>query len=355
MTETPRKTIQNYTVERELAQGGMGVVYLAQQPALERRVVLKALRRELVGEEGSEERFRREARAAGTIHHPNVVAVYDCFDWRGRPFISQEYVAGTDLGSALASARQLPARTAALVALELARGLEEIHARGIVHRDVKPTNVLLGHRGEVKIADFGVALDGHSENLTRAGHALGTPTYMSPEQLRGERVDARSDLFAYGVTLYELLAGVPPFRAGEEDEQSLLQRMERGQFTPLRRAAPGTPRWLARLVERCLRSRSSRRVASAAALRRALEHRLQAPDPADLRRELANCFWESDFFAQNPDDATRAQAAAPDLSARRRQGPWMTVAAVLAATLVIAAATHWVRFSAQFLDIASLR
>jgi len=355
MTDTPRKTIQNYAVEGELAKGGMGVVYLAEQPALERRVVLKALRRELVGEACSQERFRREARAAATIHHPNVVAVYDCFDWRGRPFISQEYVAGIDLGSALASTRRLPARIAALLALELARGLEEIHARGIVHRDLKPANVLLGQRGEVKIADFGVALDGHSENLTRAGHALGTPNYMSPEQLRGERVDARSDLFAYGVTLYEILAGVPPFRTSEEDEGSLLQQMERGRFTPLRRAAPGTPRWLARLAERCLRSRSSRRVASAAALRRTLEHRLQAPDPADLRRELAGAFWESDFFAETPDPATRAQIAAPERSARGNPSAWRTVAAVLVGTLVIAAATHWLEFSTRLLDIASLR
>ncbi|HJO22039.1 MAG: serine/threonine-protein kinase [Myxococcota bacterium] len=176
-------------------------------------------------------------RPTGAIHHPNVVAVYDCFEWRGQPFISQEYVEGVDLASALESTRRLPARAGALVALELARGLEEIHAHGIVHRDLKPGNVLLGRGGEVKIADFGVALDANAASLTRSGQALGTPAYMSPEQLRGERVDTRSDLFAYGVTLYELLAGIPPFRPSD-DEESPLGLMEKGRFAPLRRVAP---------------------------------------------------------------------------------------------------------------------
>jgi len=355
VTHAPHKAIQNYAVERELAQGGMGIVYRAHQPALDRHVVLKALRRELVGDPPSEERFRREARAAGSIHHPNVVAVYDCFEWRGQPFISQEYVEGVDLRSALASTRRFSARTGALVALELARGLEEIHAHGIVHRDLKPSNVLLGRGGEVKIADFGVALDGNAASLTRSGQALGTPTYMSPEQLRGERVDARSDLFAYGVLLYELLAGAPPFPMGSEDEESLLRRMERGRFVPVRRAAPRTPRWLARLVERCLRPKTSRRVASAAALRRALERRLRAPDPADLRSELAVRFWETGLFGEGPDGATRPQLETPLPPLWRPAHPWAAAATLLAATLVVASATSWVRISGFLLEVASLR
>jgi len=354
VARAPAKSIQNYEVERELAQGGMGIVHLARQPALNRRVVLKALRRELVGEKRSEERFRREARAAGAIQHPNVVAVYDCFEWRGQPFISQEYVEGVDLRSALDLTRRLTARTAALVALELARGLEEIHAHGIVHRDLKPANVLLGHRGEVKIADFGVALDGNSTSLTRSGQALGTPAYMSPEQLRGERVDARSDLFAYGVTVYELLAGVPPFQTADDDE-GLLRCMEKGRFAPLRRVAPGTPRWLARLVERCLRPKTSRRMASAAALRHALEQRLRAPDPAGLRSELAARLWEGGLFADAPDDATRPKPATPGTPVRRPVVPWVAAAALLAATLAVAGTSSWIQISALLLEVASVR
>jgi serine/threonine protein kinase len=247
-----RKSIGTFEVERELGQGGMGVVYLARQPALDRRVVIKMLRRDLNQDDDCEERFRREAQAAAAVHHQNVVAVYDCFSWRGERFISQEYVDGRDLATILQTVRRLQPRIAALVALELARGLEEVHARGIVHRDLKPSNVLLGRGGEAKIADFGIALDAKAPGLTQVGHAVGTPTYMSPEQFMGERVDERSDIFTFGILLYEMLAGETPFR-DEEEGPSLLRRMESGRYPSLRRSAPGTPRALRGMVRRCLR------------------------------------------------------------------------------------------------------
>ena len=180
--------------------------------SLERPAVLKRLRPELAASEDLVERFAREARAAAAIHHQNVVAVYDWISWRGEHYIAQEYVDGVDLRAALALAQRFPWRIAALVALELARGLEAIHARGMVHRDLKPANVLLGRNGDVKIADFGIALDATSDGLTRPGTTIGSPPYIAPEQLLGERVDARGDLFGLGVVLYELLAGAPPYR-----------------------------------------------------------------------------------------------------------------------------------------------
>ena len=161
--------IASYEVEEELAQGGMGVVYLARQPSLERRVVLKTLRRDLAEDEAHEQRFTREAQAAARVHHPNVVVVYDCFSWRGERFIAQEHVDGKDVASVLAQLGRFDARIVGLVALEAARGLEEIHAHGIVHRDLKPANLLLGRAGETKIADFGIALDGKGAALTQTG------------------------------------------------------------------------------------------------------------------------------------------------------------------------------------------
>jgi serine/threonine-protein kinase len=158
VSASTRRRIGSYDVERELGHGGMGVVYLARQPALDRRVVLKTLRRDLVSEPSIEERFEREAQAAAGVHHQNVVAVYDCFAWRGERFIAQEYVDGADLSSVLGQVRRIDSRVAALIALELVRGLEEIHACGIVHRDLKPSNILLGRGGEAKIADFGIAV-----------------------------------------------------------------------------------------------------------------------------------------------------------------------------------------------------
>src|SRR5262245_26428408 len=153
----------------------MGQVLLGRQLSLDRPAVLKKLRREVAALPEGVERFQREARAAAALHHPNVVSVYDCFSFRGDPYIAQEYVDGLDLRGVLAHCGRLPARIAGLIALELARGLEAIHARGTVHRDLKPGNVLVSRRGEVKIADFGIALDPTTPSLTRTGVVLGTP------------------------------------------------------------------------------------------------------------------------------------------------------------------------------------
>jgi len=322
------RKIASYEVEEELAQGGMGVVYLARQPSLERRVVLKTLRRDLADDPTSEERFTREAQAAAGVHHPNVVVVYDCFAWRGERFIAQEHVDGKDVASALAQVARFDPRIVGLVALELARGLEEIHARGIVHRDFKPANILLGRAGETKIADFGIALDAKGPALTQTGHSVGTPPYMSPEQLIGARLDTRSDLFSFGVVLYEMLTGKRPFEENADaDGDALVTRIEAGRFVPVRKLAPATPWALARIVHRCLAAKPKRRFASTAELRRALERELGQPSPADCREEIAAWLWERKVFK-----ASKGQTAR---SARARATPrpgWMHHALPVIAT-----------------------
>jgi len=333
-SQIPR-TIGSFEVECELGRGGMGIVYLAVQPGLERRVVLKTVPREAAEDPRVAERFQREARAAAGVHHQNVVVVYDCFSFRGRPYIAQEYVDGQDLASVLRGVGRLEPRVAALVALELVRGLEEIHASGVVHRDLKPPNVLLGKAGEVKVADFGIALgSGKGPALTQTGQAVGTPRYMSPEQLYGERADPRSDLFSLGVVLYEMLAGRPPFEEEEDPEKgALLRRIESGRYPGLRSLSPATPRWLARLVQSCLRPKPRRRPASATALRCALEQRLGTSSPADARREIAAWLWQRGVFGED-DEATEARPLAS--RAGRRLRPRLLAAA--AASLALAAA-----------------
>jgi serine/threonine-protein kinase len=335
------RRIGGYEVEDELARGGMGVVYLARQPSLERRVVLKTLRRDLAEDSSHEERFTREAQAAARVHHPNVVVVYDCFSFRGERFIALEHVDGKNVASVLEQLGRIEPRVAALVALELARGLEEIHAHGIVHRDLKPANILLGRAGEAKIADFGIALDAKGASLTQTGHAMGTPLYMSPEQLRGARVDARSDVFSFGVVLYEMLTGRPPFaedRAeGEGEGEGLLARIDAGRMRPVRKLAPKTPRALARLVERCLRAKPKRRFAGGDELRRALERQLGAPSAADCRDALSDWLWKQKVFEAAKGEtkrAPRARAARSGWSWARR----VAVPAALAAGLAAAAA-----------------
>ncbi len=342
-----RKSIASYEVERELGEGGMGVVHLAVQPELERRVVLKTIRRSLSDDATLVERFVREARAAAAVHHQNVVCVYDCITWRGERYIAQEFVDGDNLGQALERTGPMTPRVAALVTLELVRGLEEIHAHGIVHRDLKPSNVLLGRRGEAKIADFGIALPAKGRSLTATGYAVGTPAYMSPEQHRAERPDARSDLYAVGAMLYEMLTGAPPFPVPDEEgtegrpeDEPLLTRIESGRYARARRARPGVPRWLDALVHRCLRPRPKRRPESAAAVRETLERRLGAPSPAACRAEIAAWLWEHKAFRGKPDETVFARRAGRRVHIRVRRLGWVAAAA---ATGLLAASVGAVR------------
>jgi len=327
------RKIARYEIEAELAQGGMGVVYLARQPALDRRVVLKALQRQHAEDPREEQRFEREASAVAAVHHPNVVGVYDCFRFRGRLFIAQEYVDGVDAATVLARTGPLAPHIAGLVGLEIARGLEEIHGRGLVHRDLKPGNVLLGRAGEVKIADFGVALDARGPALTRTGTSLGTPAYMSPEQIQAARLDFRSDVFAFGVLLHELCSGAVPFGEPGAATTPLLQRIEAGRRPPLRRLAPGVPRGVSRIVHRCLQARPDRRARTPGDLRRGLERCLGAPSPADARREIADWLAAHQAFPTRARRTVRASATAPARPRARRVG----LAAAGVALLITAA------------------
>jgi serine/threonine-protein kinase len=357
MAGPARKTIGSYEVRRELGQGGMGVVYLARQPALEREVVIKALRRGLAEDASIEERFRREAQAAAGIHHQNVVAVHDCFAWRGDHFIVQEFVAGEDLAKVLQIVQRLDPRIVGLVALELARGLEEVHARSVVHRDLKPGNVMLGRGGEAKIADFGIALEPRNTALTQTGLAVGTPAYMSPEQHRGERADQRSDLFSFGVLLYEMLTGELPFpgssnatetsRVQGVTETSLARRMEAGRYPPPRALAPETPRALARLIRACLRPKPKRRVQSASAVRQVLERLVGPLSPAECRAEIAAWLWERKVFQAERHETERVSRE----PAATRRGRGLRWAAALAACAAVLGGVGAVRLDAVPADL----
>jgi Tol biopolymer transport system component len=284
-----------YEIVAPLGAGGMGEVYRAQDPRLGREVAIKVLPAEVAGDEERLRRFEREARAASALAHPNLLTVFELGESDGVAFLVSELLAGDSLRARL-DAGALPPKKAIDVALQIARGLGAAHARGIVHRDLKPENLFLTRDGIVKILDFGLAKLVLSEaattsgfhaaataaELTREGTVVGTVGYMSPEQVRGEPVDARSDLFAFGCVLYELLAGRRAFAGGSPVET--LSAILRDEPPPLALAAGelAAPA-LAAIVAHCLEKDPAARFQSAKDLVFALEQ-AAAPSPASSPR-----------------------------------------------------------------------
>src|SRR5262249_55650466 len=205
------QTVGRYEITGELGRGAMGVVYKAMDPTIGRTVALKTMRLDVHGLDAQEmvRRFQNEARAAGVLNHPNIVTIYDAGEHEGIFYIAMEFIEGTTLHELLAEKRVLPTEEVVQLARQICRGLDYAHSNGIVHRDVKPANIMITANGTVKIMDFGIAKAGGQ--VTNTGQVLGTPNYMAPEQVKGRPLDGRSDLFSLGVILYEMLTGEKPF------------------------------------------------------------------------------------------------------------------------------------------------
>ncbi|RMG43756.1 MAG: serine/threonine protein kinase [Acidobacteria bacterium] len=259
-----------YEIRGELGRGAMGVVYRAYDTILEREVALKTM--VLPGGKGSEEdtlRFLREAKAAGRLHHPNIVTIHELGEEEGRPFIAMELMEGTDLGRLIASGDLPPIDRRIQIVAQICDGLDFAHRAGIVHRDIKPANIFLTSTGAVKILDFGVAKLASSE-ATRTGTIIGTVDYMSPEQVRAQKdLDGRSDLFAAGVILYELLFGRRPF-SGEHIGVTL-HRILNEPPAGFDRLATVLPPRLARLVAKSLAKDREKRFRTAREMKRELD------------------------------------------------------------------------------------
>src|ERR671938_1454652 len=200
-----------YRLDAQIGAGGMSTVYRAFDQTLERRVAIKLMHREIASDSGQLERFRREARAVARLSHPHIVGVIDAGEDEGRPYIVFEYVEGETLKERIRRMGRLPVDEEIAYAIEIARALGCAHSHGIVHRDIKPQNVLIDPEGSAKVTDFGIARSLEEEGLTADGRVLGTTDYVSPEQAMGRPVTGQSDLYSLGVVLYEMLTGSVPF------------------------------------------------------------------------------------------------------------------------------------------------
>jgi tetratricopeptide (TPR) repeat protein len=260
-----------YRIESILGIGGMGIVYRATDLALDVPVALKLLRPELAHRQDAFERFRQELLLARQVSSSRVVRIHDLAQHDGRWLISMDLIEGESLDRHLDREAPLPIDNALRIARQIAEGLAAAHARDVIHRDLKPANILLDGDGNAYISDFGVARSLATSGQTRTGSVVGTPDYLSPEQARGEPADARSDLYALGLMLYEMLSGKPPFATGTMAEV-LAQRMLQTPL-PVTRERADAPAWVARLLDRLLRSQPAHRFQSAAEVIAAIDRR----------------------------------------------------------------------------------
>ena len=277
-----------YRIEVLLGEGAMARVYKAYDERHDRSVALKILKEAWRGDRDVLDRFFREARAAGALNHPNIVIIYNV-ESEPEPFIDMELVEGLSLAQLLKERNRLPPAQTVAIAKALAAALDYAHNRGRVHRDVKPSNVLLASDLVTpKLTDFGIAVIDQPEaaQLTQHGQMLGTPRYMSPEQIRGEPADARSDLFSLGATLYEMLTGQYAFLG--ESLVALSSQITQNQPVPVRRLAPDTPPQVAAAVAKLLEKDPARRFQSGreliAALEAAPDKRRRSKSPTEGRR-----------------------------------------------------------------------
>ena len=313
---------KRYRRVRLLGHGGMATVELARDTELDRPVAIKRLAENLAANEEYKQRFLREARLAARLSHPNIVAVYDAGAENGIPFIVMEYVEGETVSDLLGRRKRLEPGEAVELVLQACSGLEAAHQAGLVHRDIKPQNLLITPEGTLKIADFGIARSLDGTQLTQAGTVLGTAGYLAPEQAGGERVTAAADIYALGAVLYELLTGRPPYEADSLAE--LFFKQTEGSITPLRELAPAASARLEDAVMRALARVPEYRPESAAAF--AAELAATPTAVATVDRPLA---------PTKPMRRVRSSWGRSAAAARRRRWALRAAAAVAAALLTL--------------------
>jgi serine/threonine protein kinase len=261
----------NYEISGVIGRGGMGLVLKAYDPALHRYVALKVLRPDLAASASARRRFAREGKAAASVLHHNVIAIHGVAEANGLPYLVMPYLRGESLASRIAREGRLDLVEILRIGIQVCDGLAAAHAQGLVHRDVKPSNIILESGVErLKLTDFGLARTADSAGITRTGTLAGTPEFMSPEQARGESVDYRSDLFSLGIVFYVLCTGQCPFRA--DSCYGVIRQIVELDPPSVRSVNAGSPAWLAKLIQRLMNKRPEGRYQSAEEVARLLRH-----------------------------------------------------------------------------------
>jgi beta-lactam-binding protein with PASTA domain/predicted Ser/Thr protein kinase len=334
-----------YRVLGRLGVGGMATVYLAEDSSLGRKVALKVMAERYAEDGEFVERFRREAQAAARLNHPNIIAVYDRGEANGRPYIAMEYLQGRTLKQVIQKDGPLPAERAIAVAMQVLAGLRYAHEHGVVHRDVKPHNVLVGDDGRIKVTDFGIAHAGDPQ-MTEVGSIVGTAQYLSPEQARGRTVGPQTDIYSLGVVLYEMLAGRVPFE-GDSSVAIAMQHVS-DEAPPLRSLVPLVPESLAMVVAHSMLKEPTQRYASADEFAADLDRVRRGLVPVAATALMAAVPHEPTEFVPAA-EATRIapRPAAPLLSGekpppgttqqKRSRWPWLLVLLLVLAVGALAA------------------
>jgi serine/threonine-protein kinase len=293
--DTGRK-IGKYEIISKVAEGGMGALYKARHPTLDRVVLLKKLT--LRGGSQFIERFRREARMMMDFKNDHIVQVHDHFKEGHHYYIVEEYVDGISLDALIRRERYLSNEAAMLILYEVCKALKYAHDKQVIHRDIKPGNILLSRQGEVKLADFGIAtsLEDTEDGLTRDGMVLGTPSYIPPEQIDDAKsVDRRADIYSLGVVLYEMLTGRTPYPGSFTAET--IHLIHKGKYTPPRKLNPRATRLLRRIARTCMKVKRRRRYQDLKEIIRILERRIRRRDPATLQQAVKSVVEGKDISA----------------------------------------------------------
>jgi predicted Ser/Thr protein kinase len=269
MQQTEKQRIGRYEIVEEIGRGAMGVVFKGHDPLIGRDLAIKTITSGVAESADLLERFYREAQAAGGLQHPNIVTIYELAESGGAPFIAMEYLEGESLEKVIARKPALPLATKVGYVVQACRALDYAHRRGVIHRDVKPANIMVTHEGVVKVVDFGIARLADASK-TQTGTLVGTLAYMSPERVRGEQADARGDIWALGVVLYELLAYQRPFSG--ENHAALLLSILQNEPPSIQQFLPECPAALERVIQKSLRKNEKERYPSMEALLKNLEN-----------------------------------------------------------------------------------